>query len=289
MKYDCAWLWKRVRRWVSSPDVLLPLLKFLFLSYGPLKCAKSGKALFDKKSWDQAAAVLKTVQLGHVSDPPGGFRLTLYRCIRGTNSLEGGVHQNLIRKFGSFGAGPELANAMLTEYRLRHNLDAGSKDRHAVIHKGHYDPWLVQHIDLLRQKIEFNADVDNIALSVNALEYCGSGEVHGICPLPNEEMAKIGILPSELTASSLPLVDRTIPQLLQDTVFMKVGSTLRTTLGRYKFVAKNQCTKFAVLAVHTMKEKFEFKTIYQAHYNNTRRINFVDFTTKFNRKANENF
>lgn len=76
MKYDCAWLWKRVRRWVSSPDVLLPLLKFLFLSYGPLKCAKSGKALFDKKSWDQAAAVLKTVQLGHVSDPPGGYNCT---------------------------------------------------------------------------------------------------------------------------------------------------------------------------------------------------------------------
>lgn len=298
MKYDRAWLWRRVRRKVSAPEVLLPLLKSLFLSYGPLKCAKSGRALFDKKSWDQAAAVLRTVQLGHVSDPPDvqlyiktgkldDLKLTLYRCIRGTNSLEGGVHQNLIRKFGSFGAGPELANAMLTEYRLRHNLDVGSKNRHSVIYKSHYDPWLVQHIDLLRQKMGFSADTRNIALSVNALEYCGSGELFGICPLPNEEMVKIGILPSEITDESLPLIDKTIPQL-QDTVFMKVGSTLRSHLGRYKFVANNQCTKFAVLAVHTMKEKSEFRVIYETHYKNSnnRRINFVDFASKFNEKAN---
>lgn len=91
--------------------------------------------------WKQALSVLRTVQLGHASDPPGvqlyfasgikdKYGLTLYRCIRGgTNSLEGGLHQNLIRKFGSFGAGPELANAMLTEYRLRHNLDVGTFNR----------------------------------------------------------------------------------------------------------------------------------------------------------------
>ncbi|KAK4510791.1 uncharacterized protein ATC70_005224 [Mucor velutinosus] len=246
MKYDRAWLWRRVRRKVSAPEVLLPLLKLLFLSYGPLK------------------------------------------CIRGTNCLEGGVHQNLIRKFGSFGAGPELANAMFTEYRLRHNLDVGSKNRHSVIYKSHYDPWLVQHIDLLRQKMGFSAGTRNIALSVNALEYCGSGELFGICPLPNEEMVKIGILPSEITEESLPLVDKTIPQL-QDTVIMKVGSTLRSHLGRYKFVANNQCTKFAVLAVDAMKEKSEFWVIYETHYKNSnnRRINFVDFSSKFNEKAND--
>lgn len=126
MKYDRTWILKRVRRKVPSPKDLLPVLKSLFLSFGPLKCSKSARTLFDKIAWKQALSVLKTVELGHASDPPGvqmyfktgkkdKFGLQLYRCIRGTNSLEGGVHQNLIRKFGSFGAGPKLADAMLTE------------------------------------------------------------------------------------------------------------------------------------------------------------------------------
>ena len=50
--------------------------------------------------------------------------LTLYRyCRHGTNSLEGGIHQNVIRKFGSFGVSPALADAVLPNYRLRHNID----------------------------------------------------------------------------------------------------------------------------------------------------------------------
>ena len=49
--------------------------------------------------------------------------LPMYRCSRGTNSLEGGVHQNIIRKFGSFGAGPHMTDCMLADYRLRHNID----------------------------------------------------------------------------------------------------------------------------------------------------------------------
>lgn len=56
--------------------------------------------------------------------------LPLYRCCRGTNSLEGGIHQNIIRKFGSFGASPELTDAVLADYRLRHNIDVG-----AIIYK----------------------------------------------------------------------------------------------------------------------------------------------------------
>ena len=179
MQYDRRWIWKRVKRNVASPDILLPALKALFFSFGPLKCSKSGRTLFDKLAWKQAANVLKTVHLGHASDPPGvqlfyykvgkkdRYGLDLYRCIRGTNSLEGGVHQNLIRKFGSFGAGPKLADAMLVEYRLRHNLDVGTTNRLGYAYKSHYDPWLIQHIDVLRRDLtttsrrEFKAAFSN--------------------------------------------------------------------------------------------------------------------------------
>lgn len=102
-----------------------------------MKCARTGRPLFDNEAWKQSKNVLKSIHEGHVSDPPGfSFYylmgkdrdgLPLYRCSRGTNSLEGGVHQNIIRKFGWFDASPQLADAALPVYRLRHNIDVSSK------------------------------------------------------------------------------------------------------------------------------------------------------------------
>lgn len=238
------------------------------MSFGPLRDSKTGRSLFDKLVWKQALSVLKTVQLGHASDPPGiqlyfktgskdRYGLTLYRCIRGTNSLEGGVHQNLIRKFGSFGAGPELANAMLTEYRLRHNMDVGAINRLGKKHESHYDPWLVQHIDLLRKKVGIENSyqrIKHLAIEINTLNYRGSKEVYGICPMPIIEMEKIGIAKSD-TERTLVEYDPTIP-LLKNTFYLKIDSTLRTKNARYIYVAKMQRSKFAAIAVHTLEEFF---------------------------------
>ncbi|CEP18318.1 hypothetical protein [Parasitella parasitica] len=229
MKYYRGWLWKRVRRKVSPPHVFLPLLVSLFLSFGPLKCIKSGRSLFDRKSWEQAASVLKIV---------------------GTNSLEGGVHQNLIRKFGSFGAGPELANAMLTEYRLRHNIDVGS------------------HIDLMKRFLQACDQLENdFMVQVNALHYLGSEEVFGICPLPDNEMDSLGIekmqTSTELTTCTND--DSTVPKL-EDTALLRIGTTSRSSSSRYIFVAKSQGTRYAVLSVHTLKEKLEFSRILEADF-----------------------
>ena len=70
MKYERNWLWERVKRKVASPDTLVPTLKSLFLSLGPLKCSKSGRTLFDKEFWKQTQSVLNVVLRGHASDPP---------------------------------------------------------------------------------------------------------------------------------------------------------------------------------------------------------------------------
>jgi hypothetical protein len=127
------WVKRRVRRVVPPKEALYPDVKCLFDTFGPLRCAASGRRLFDAEAEQQARNVLAAINQGQVSDPPGvafyflvGYDkdgLPLYRCTRGTNSIEGGVHQNIIRKFGSFGASPELADCMLAEYRLRHNID----------------------------------------------------------------------------------------------------------------------------------------------------------------------
>jgi hypothetical protein len=84
----------------------------------------------------QAKQVLKLIKEGYISDPAGYYfyiktgldsdGLNLYHCTRGTSSLEGGVHQNINKKFNTFNASPALADAVLTDYRLRHNLDVSS-------------------------------------------------------------------------------------------------------------------------------------------------------------------
>ncbi|KAG2216107.1 hypothetical protein INT45_001911 [Circinella minor] len=44
----------------------------------------------------------------------------------GISTSQGGIHQNVIRKFGSFGASPALADAVLADYRLHHNINVGT-------------------------------------------------------------------------------------------------------------------------------------------------------------------
>ena len=128
-----AWILRRCRRTVPQPEDLYPVVQNLFAEYAPLECSITKKPLFDHETWKQARNVLKAIRMGEVSDPPeiplyfemgvDKNNLPMYRCSRGTNSLEGGVHQNIIRKFGSFGAGPHMTDCMLADYRLRHNID----------------------------------------------------------------------------------------------------------------------------------------------------------------------
>ena len=82
------------------PEDLIQPVYDVLLTYGPIKCADSKKPLFDEQSWNEAKNFLETIAKGYVSDPPNmsmyypRYRdadgLVVYRCIRGTNILEGG-------------------------------------------------------------------------------------------------------------------------------------------------------------------------------------------------------
>lgn len=129
----------RCRRTIPPPHQLVPLLITLFKEYGPMKDAKSKRPLFNKDAWKAAARVLEMVKGGYVSDPPGIELYTVlkpcggktgklndgvqvYRCFRGTNMTEGGVHQNLRRRFPQSGVSIRHAAARLTDYRYIHNV-----------------------------------------------------------------------------------------------------------------------------------------------------------------------
>lgn len=126
--------WRHVKRIIPPPEQLLPAVQKVFTTYGPLLDAKTGLPLFNSAAWHAAKNVLKLIKNGYLSDPPGiplyhiiGFdkkmnNLPVYHCFRGTNSVEGGVHQNIRRRVALSGASPRHAETRLTDYILRHNL-----------------------------------------------------------------------------------------------------------------------------------------------------------------------
>lgn len=126
------WVWRRVRRFVPKPQVLFERVSEVLQTYGPIKDATTGQPLFNDAAWERARTVLENIRLGYYSDPPGirlysatGMDkdgLTIYRCVRGTNNVEGGVHQNIAKRFGSYNASPRFAVNLLREYRTYHNL-----------------------------------------------------------------------------------------------------------------------------------------------------------------------
>ncbi|KAF9231664.1 hypothetical protein BU15DRAFT_82124 [Melanogaster broomeanus] len=113
------WVLARVRRHIPPPEILLLRVADVIETYGPLKDAKTGQPLFNPRAWEIARNLVENVRLGYYSDPSGvelyykigqdRDGLTLYRCCRGTNSVEGGVHQNLIRRYTSFNTSPRHA------------------------------------------------------------------------------------------------------------------------------------------------------------------------------------
>ncbi|KAG2198707.1 hypothetical protein INT47_005392 [Mucor saturninus] len=141
---------KRIRRYIPPPEELYKSVSMLFMHYGPAKCVLSGKPLFNEDAWSASKHVLEEIRLGHVSDVLNGpvlytekrfdkNGLMKYRCSRGTSSVEGSVHMNIIRKFASYNAGPRLADMVLADYRLYHNTDVGSRNRYGKNQAGPYN------------------------------------------------------------------------------------------------------------------------------------------------------
>ncbi len=134
VRTSATWVWRHCKRLIPPPELLYPQVARVFQTYGPLKDAKTGQPLFNAAAWRAAKNVLALVQAGHVSDPPGvplyyvvgidhkAGGLPIYRCPRGTNNTEGGVHRHLRTHLPTSGVSPRHMSNCLTEFRLRHNL-----------------------------------------------------------------------------------------------------------------------------------------------------------------------
>lgn len=125
---------RHCQRIVPPPEILYPVVREVFDTYGPLKDAKTGQPLFNNSNWRISRNILTLIQNGFVSDPPGislyvqiGVDikyggLPVYRCLRGTNGVEGGVHTHLRPRLPTSGASVRHVHACLLDFILRHNL-----------------------------------------------------------------------------------------------------------------------------------------------------------------------
>ena len=128
-----AWLWMRVRRFIPEPSMICELLTELFESWGSAICSRTKLPLFSADATLQSTLLIADAKRGWVSDPPGvsmyvdiridrnGF--VIRRCLRGTNSVEGGVHTRLRRKLGFLNGSPLTSEATLCDFRHRYNHD----------------------------------------------------------------------------------------------------------------------------------------------------------------------
>src|SRR6266481_4202307 len=94
---------RRVRRFCPPPEILVPQLETLITSWEDVECSldPSRGPLFSVSARKQAKSLIRVAQLGLISDPPGyplyykmgvdPDGLSYYHCVRGTNSVEGGI------------------------------------------------------------------------------------------------------------------------------------------------------------------------------------------------------
>ena len=132
-KYDEDWLWARVKRYIPEKELLYVVLEEFFDAWGHTICSKSHKPLFDNEIWAVTKGVLHNVRKGWLSDPPGislytllGYDkhgLALYHCIRGTNSVEVGVHNPIRCDFASLNEAAELADFKHLDVGVFHKIE----------------------------------------------------------------------------------------------------------------------------------------------------------------------
>jgi hypothetical protein len=123
---------QRTPRYVSSPNVLVPMIQHIYDVFGNALDAETQLPLFSKNAWQKANAVLELARQGYLSDLPGvpmcekagvdEHGLEKWTCRRGTNKVEGGPHGDIYRKFGAlhctYDSGPSFMSSRKFECHL---------------------------------------------------------------------------------------------------------------------------------------------------------------------------
>ncbi|PPR06280.1 hypothetical protein CVT24_000821 [Panaeolus cyanescens] len=241
------WLWKRCRRVIPPPEIIYPLVQDLFLVYGPLKDSVTDLPLFNQRLWKTAKQILGLIQQGFLSDPYGvelytpialdgkANNLPIYRCARGTNATEGGVHTHLRPRLPSGGASVRHADACIHDFVLQHNLRVGTLNSTGQRYKGHYSIWITNQLqERLLALRDILVDPLEIKGWTNGNLYIQTSERIGIVPVPSDVRLASGM------AQYNHNIDNKRPQ---------------------SYLARKQGTRKAILPIHTPTEQELFKEL----------------------------
>ncbi|RDB16051.1 hypothetical protein Hypma_003473 [Hypsizygus marmoreus] len=136
------------------------------------------------------------LSISFLSDPPGVALFTtlgvdkkagglpIYRCCRGTNFTEGGVHTHLCSHLPSSGASIRHVHASLLDFVLQHNLLVGTFNTTGQCYRGHPHQFMEDYRMGKRQSL------------------CRNFEVIGILPIPDDIQTSCGMAPFEASLDS---------------------------------------------------------------------------------------
>jgi hypothetical protein len=101
---------ERTPRHIPTPSVLVSALQHVFGMFRDAIDAKTGARLFTPDFIAKSEALLELARQGYLSDTDvpmyeragiDKYGLQKWKCIRGTNKVEGGPHGDIYRKFGA--------------------------------------------------------------------------------------------------------------------------------------------------------------------------------------------
>ncbi|KAF7310239.1 hypothetical protein MIND_00397600 [Mycena indigotica] len=251
-----AALHRRIRRYIPSPEKLVRDLLVLFACFQDVRDA-DGKPFFSKDAQKQAAALIETARLGFLSDLPGlalyywigrdKDGLNLYRTVRGTNSVEGGVHKQIRRIFGSLHASLALTEAILANWFMRRNRRIGHYNRTGTRWNNHFDIWLLDDIVETAIRLEVKPTFPEPKLLATRI---ATSETFGIIPIT-------AAIANEHEIPILPPVNVLAASHHNDTPSFALTQLSTKPVNLYRYLQTRQRTTAAVVPVHTRRE-FEF-------------------------------
>ncbi|KAJ3725737.1 hypothetical protein C8R42DRAFT_574618, partial [Lentinula raphanica] len=206
------WVWAHCKRTIPPPEQLYPLVERVFRVYGPLKDAKTGSPLFNAAAWAVSRNILELIRKGFLSDPldiplytPVGLDskaggLPIYRCFRGTNFTEGGVHRHFTEHLPQYGTSIRHVHASLQDFVLCHNLRVGTFNSTGQPWGGHYSIWLTNELQEILLTIRHHNLISELPSGIipkgwiNGNFYQSTTEVIGILPIPDAIRRESGML-----------------------------------------------------------------------------------------------
>ncbi|KAJ3522150.1 hypothetical protein NMY22_g12013 [Coprinellus aureogranulatus] len=189
------WILVRTPRYVPEPSVLVAALQFVYDMFADAIDSKTRVPLFTAAFKEKANSVLDLARQGYLSDLPDvpmyikagidKYGLQKWRCIRGTNNLEGGPHGDIYRKFGALNAGVRLTVNNLTDHRTWYNLQAFAKFEYGVDWEYHHDLSVINRTAYLLNALSDSVNgADSYSTWMNTDLYEKTREQFGVVEFP---------------------------------------------------------------------------------------------------------